>query len=310
MRNLIIGGAGFVGRNLAQRLVELNEDVAILDKAADPRQGDSKLEVLFQGDAQDLDFLREALVTYRPHRVFHLAANSDIQSGISDASLDFGDTLMTTVALRSVLPGLGVESLVFASSSAIFGASDQPFSEASTVTARPISWYGKAKLASEYVLESLSTECPGMKLQIVRFPNVVGPLATHGVVYDFVRKLRANPDHLPVLGNGKQSKPYIHVHDLIDGILHFEDLNPGVLHRINIGPLDCTSVSEIAGIVTNVLELDPEISYEENEYGWVGDVPRYSFDTTEMERGGFRVRRSSSGAIRLAAEAISNESLC
>lgn len=307
MRALVIGGSGFVGRNLVRKLQQEGETVAVLDKIKDSTS--NFRGKLFLGDATDPDYLISVINEFSPDKVYHLAANSDIRSGVTDASLDFGDTLMTTTALRQALPKSNVTKLVFASSSAIFGISESSFSETSDSPCNPVSWYGKAKLASEYVLESLGAEMPKLKILIVRFPNVVGPLATHGVVFDFVNKLRATPNHLQVLGNGKQDKPYVHVSDLIEGIEYFSKNQSIPLKRINLGPKDTSTVRFIAESVAKALELNPIISYQDTEYGWVGDVPKYSFDTSAMNSEGFYISATSNEAITRAAHDLALEIL-
>ena len=305
MHDLVIGGSGFVGRNLARNLLEAGHEVTIIDRCTDPTS--SFRGRFIEGDAQDAEWLTKVIGDIAPTDVYHLAANSDISSGGADASLDFGDTLMTTVALRHALSISHVHRLVFASSSAIFGQSDRAFGEEFDRVPAPVSWYGKAKLASEYVLESLSPVKPGLPILIVRFPNVVGPLSTHGVVFDFVRRLRRDPSRLDVLGDGHQTKPFVHVSELLAGIQYFlERATPGVT-RINIGPLDEVNVRAIAAEVCGALKITPEITYQDSPNGWPGDVPRYSFNTAKMQREGFAIASTSRQAVRLAAEELARE---
>ena len=305
MTALIVGGSGFVGRNLARRLQSQGQDVVVLDRNAD--QTGSFEGRFIQGDAQDAEFLKTILSEVRPADLYHLAANSDISAGVADASLDFGDTLMTTLAVRAAVEQAPVKRLVFSSSSAIFGISETPLREESDQLPAPVSWYGKAKLASEYVFESLSAAQPQLPILMVRFPNVVGPHATHGVVFDFVRKLSTDPTQLDVLGDGNQTKPYVHVAELIDGIQFFlERLAPGVM-RVNIGPPDLVDVKGIVAEVCAALTVDPEVTYQDSPFGWPGDVPRYEFDTTKMRREGFAIDTSSRQAVRRAAEDLHAE---
>ena len=300
-----MGGSGFVGRNLARRLESQGREVVVLDRNRDVAA--SFAGRIIEGDAQDAEFLRGILAEIRPTDLYHLAANSDISAGVADASLDFGDTLMTSLAVRAAVAEVSVDRLVFASSSAIFGISDTPLGEESDQLPAPVSWYGKAKLASEYVLESLSGVCPDLPILAVRFPNVVGPLATHGVVFDFVRKLRSDPSRLDVLGDGNQTKPYVHVAELIDGIQYFlQRLSPGVT-RVNIGPVDLVDVKGIAAEVCAALDVDPEVTYQDSPFGWPGDVPRYEFDTSKMRREGFGIDTTSRAAVRRAAEDLHAE---
>lgn len=303
-----MGGSGFVGRNLARRLQAQGREVFVLDRVPGPVG--SVAGTFISGDAQNADLVLDVLTKIRPAVVYHLAANSDIASGVTDASLDFGDTLMTTIAVRNAVAEVGVDQLVFASSSAIFGMSDKPLDETPETLPMPVSWYGKAKLASEYVLESLSAEKPSLPILIVRFPNVVGPLATHGVVFDFVQKLRQNPIRLDVLGDGNQpnqTKPYIHVAELIDGIQHFEQaIEPGIT-RINVGPPDMIDVKGIVEEVCAALTTKPQVTYQESPYGWPGNVPRYEYDVSKMQRAGFATTMTSREAVRLAIEELVRE---
>ena len=300
-----MGGSGFVGRNLVRQLQDSGREVVVVDRVPDLTGGFRG--TFIEGDAQDPEFVASVLRDVHPETVYHLAANSDIASGIEDASLDFGDTLMTTVALRDSLVRYPATRLVFASSSAIFGISNSPLSEESSELPNPVSWYGKAKLASEYALESLSAAQPEMAILIVRFPNVVGPLATHGVVFDFIRKLQRDPSRLDVLGDGNQTKPYVHVAELIGGISFFlQKATPGIT-RVNIGPRDLVDVKGIVSEVCSALNVNPEVFYEDSPVGWIGDVPRYEFDTTKMLDAGFSVKLSSREAVRRAAEDLMHE---
>lgn len=305
MIDLIIGGAGFVGRNLIHRLEHQGREVVVLDRCSIDSIDFHGREIV--GDAQDPHLLVDVLREVRPQDVYHLAANSDIASGASDASLDFGDTLMSTWSLTHAIGRVPVERLIFASSSAIFGNVGKPLREENDDPPLPVSWYGKAKLVSEHLLEAITQSQPNLKLLIVRFPNVVGPLATHGVVFDFVRKLMNDPMRLDVLGDGHQTKPYVYVSQLIDGIQFFlQRAQPGV-NRVNIGPPDLVSVREIVGEVCSALEANPVVTYQDSPFGWPGDVPHYEFDTSKMRRDGFLLETSSREAVRRAAEELARE---
>jgi len=306
VRALIIGGSGFVGRNLVRYLLSEGAQVAVLDRVADST-GDFD-GPFFQGDSQNPEFVLEVLGAFQPEVVYHLAANSDISAGVADASLDFGDTLMTTISVAQACQRHGVSQIVFASSSAIFGQVDGPIAESMDEFFMPESWYGRAKLASEYVLRSFATANPKTAILITRFPNVVGSLATHGVIFDFVHKLRKNPSELQVLGDGNQDKPYVHVGELVKAIEHFRlRLLSGEVVSVNLGPVDTITVRDIAQEVSAALGVEPKIHYENKSIGWVGDIPKYEFDSDLMRSAGFDIVLTSRQAVRLAAEEIALE---
>ena len=305
MRALVIGGSGFVGRNLTQFLQAQGHQLTVIDRIPDATA--TFTGVFVQGDAQDPNVVSTSISETQPDVIYHLAANSDISAGVADASLDFADTLMTTIALRQAIVKHPVSKVIFASSSAIFGVIDSPLGEEIEGFAEPASWYGRAKLASEYVLESLAREVPSLGILMVRFPNVVGPLATHGVIFDFVRKLRTDPTRLQVLGDGFQTKPYVHVSQLIEGIEFFSAKTEHGVKRVNIGPPDTVDVRGIAAEVAQAMNLSPEILYQDSPFGWPGDVPRYSFDTSNMRAQGFSINTSSREAVRLAAQQLALE---
>jgi len=263
--------------------------------------------IFVEADATSVADLERAFANSAPTTVFHLAANSDIAAGASDASFDFRDTLNSTVALRQVVEHFPVEQFVFASSSAVFGISESRLDETKAQRRLPISWYGHAKLASEYVLESLSNLQPNMKMLFVRFPNVVGPMATHGVVHDFIQKLCRDPLNLHILGDGNQSKPYIHVGELIRALVFLMGwVQPGV-SVFNVGPEDAISVREIADVVCRKMNLNPTLHFGDSPQGWLGDIPTYLFNTEKMRRIGFSIELSSLEAVELSISQLLGE---
>jgi len=306
VRVLIIGGSGFIGRNLVRYLLSEGLNVAVLDRVPDSTgffEGP-----FFQGDSQDPEFVLEVLQAFLPEVVYHLAANSDISAGVADASLDFGDTLMTTISVAQACEAHPVSQIVFASSSAIFGQVEGPIAESVDGFYKPVSWYGRAKLASEYVLRTFTAANPETAILITRFPNVVGSLATHGVIFDFVHKLRQDPSQLQVLGDGNQQKPYVHVGELVRAMEYFRhQLNLGEVMTVNLGPTDTITVKEIVREVTAALKVDPMIHFENKSIGWIGDIPKYEFDSSLMRSTGFTIDLTSRQAVRLAAEELALE---
>lgn len=327
--HVIAGGAGFIGLNLAKELLKDNESaVTIIDNHSNSHAGflhkllhdhDSE-QRLFSIKAELSDYpalslqLDEALSKETAKlwqdtdmiTLWHLAANSDIPSGILNPAIDLRDTFMTTYTLLELCRQKNISQFVFASSSAIYGDhGDTPISE-NTAPLMPISNYGAMKLASEALClaalhEFLST------LYIFRFPNVVGVPATHGVIFDFVNKLINCPERLQVLGDGSQRKSYLHVADLV---LAMKNLACTPLRNhdspiFNLGPQsDSITVQQIAEIVVRKMSPDAQIMYGNTSFGWKGDIPRFSYNTDKAHSYGWRPSMSSQDAIELATDQI------
>ena len=192
--------------------------------------------------------------------------------------------------------------IVFASTSAIYGELRGPLSE-DAGPLRPVSHYGAGKLASEAFIASFVANY-GMRACIVRFPNVVGSRATHGVIHDFIGKLRRCPDVLEVLGDGRQNKPYLHVSDLIAAILLIWDTAREPLNVFNVGVESRTSVQRIAEMVIAEMGLSASIRYSGGTRGWIGDVPEFYYRLDRVHALGWHARASSDEAVRLAIREI------
>jgi UDP-glucose 4-epimerase len=284
MRALVFGGAGFIGANLVKTLHEkgvkhilVGDNLSMGNKLAD-----LGLPINLQvGDMTSAKWVDELVQDFKPTRIYHLAANSDISASALDPSLDTRNTLMSTVNLALALRMSHVEELVFSSSSAVFGDSVTVLSEDSPK--KPASAYGWMKFASEQILQTLAEEGFVAKYLCVRFPNVTGELQTHGVVHDLVKKLSQNPRRLEVLGDGSQLKPYVYVSQLIDAINLLMDAPWDGIKTVHLGPRDQTSVSEIAAAIVEISGEDPEVVFGTSRSGWEGDVPEYKFDLSQAE---------------------------
>ena len=231
--------------------------------------------------------------------VYHLAANSDIQKGGKEPSIDFNDTLLTTRAILEGMRKANVKNMFFASTSAVYGEMLDVELTEETGGIKPVSYYGGAKLASEALISSYVSMCD-MNAVIFRFPNVIGPRLTHGAVFDFIRKLRKNPRELEILGNGTQCKPYIYVLDLVDAIVKLtEDFKPGEdVYNISVKS-EGTTVTHIAEIVVDVLGLENvEFKYTGGDRGWKGDVPRFAYDISKVLATGWEPKHTSDEAVR------------
>ena len=309
---LISGGAGFIGSNLSKRLSNKFDKVIIIDNLCRGKESyitEITNKVFLNINISNLKECKEKIETlyerFLIEEVWHLAANSDIPAGVEDIRVDLENTFLTTYSLVCCFNKRKPKRFFFASSSAVYGnLGDLRISE-NTGPLLPISNYGSMKLASEALLSSW-VESNEVSLTIFRFPNVVGYPATHGIIYDFIRKLEKNNSQLNVLGNGKQKKPYLLMDDLIDAMLFIKNKNLEKRCICNIGPEDDgILVSDIAKIVCEETNNQKaEIVFEENEAGWVGDVPRFFYDISKLKSIGWKNTKSSHEAIRYATKLI------
>lgn len=304
MNILVAGGAGFIGSHLIDKLLEKGNDVVCADKLIMGKQNiehlnDNKHFSFYDIELADQKAVDKLFDENDFEVVYHLAANSDIQKGGKEPSIDFNDTLLTTRTLLEAMRKHDVKKLFFASTSAVYGEMPDVKLNEETGGIKPVSYYGGAKLASEALISSYTSMCD-MSVVIFRFPNVIGPRLTHGAVFDFIRKLRKNPHELEILGDGSQCKPYIYVLDLVEAIVKLtEEFKPGeeVYNISVIG--EGTTVTNIARIVVEELGLsDVEFKYTGGDRGWKGDVPRFSYDISKVLSTDWRPKHSSDEAVR------------
>ncbi|HMJ36125.1 MAG TPA: NAD-dependent epimerase/dehydratase family protein [Baekduia sp.] len=301
-RSFIAGGAGFIGSHVAHRLLERpDEEVVVfdnlssgdLDHLADVMD-DDRLQVVV-GDLQDLDAVSEAI--RGADRMFLFAANPDIAKAATEPSVDFWQgTYLTNNAIEAARVA-GVTQIVYSSGSGVYGdRGSEPVVEGAAGM-YPVSTYGASKLACEAMMSAYS-HMFGMDVTVFRFANVVGPGQTHGVTYDFVRRLIDDPGHLRILGDGRQSKSYIHVSDVVDAMLRLADARPAGFDVFNAGTLDYMTVREIADLCCERLGLvDVVYEYTGGSRGWKGDVPVVRFNSDKLRRLGWRSTRTSREAL-------------
>ena len=307
MHHFITGVAGFIGSHLADSLLADGHRVSGMDDFSLGRRDHlnaARATGMFQlvdGDCSQADNVRDALSVVSawggtPDMIWHMAANSDIAAGAADPAIDFSRTLQTTFATVEAARGCGVRKFAFASTSAVYGERDDLLTEESGPLL-PISNYGATKLAGEGLL-SAAAESFLEAIWIFRFPNVVGPRPTHGVIFDFVRKLARDPSRLDVLGDGKQEKPYLHVSELV-GALRFVCARAQDRRNVfNIGPEgQGTRVSLIAEKTVAAMSPGAGIFYGGGDRGWVGDVPRFRYSTEKLAQLGWRPQMSSDAAV-------------
>jgi UDP-glucose 4-epimerase len=306
MNILVTGGAGFIGSHLIDYLIKDGHNVTCIDDLSLGKEKNVKEHIgqknfrLVKIDILNKNILNEVFKENKFECVFHFAANSDISRGFKYINVDLEKTFMTTVNILECMKNNNVKKIVFASSSAIYGELNKVLRE-DTGPLFPISFYGAAKVSSEAYI---SVFCANYEIKawIFRFPNVVGERATHGVVYDFINKLKKNPKELVILGDGKQNKPYIYVKDLVDGIIFAWKNSNNKINCFNLGVSSTITVTKIAKIVVEEMGLkNVKFVYTGGARGWAGDVPKYKFDFSKIKKLGWKANlETSEDAIREA----------
>lgn len=309
---LITGAAGFVGSHLTDRLLQQGRRVIGIDNLSRGKLGnlDEALKnpafQFFEADLTDLTSYRRIVSDFRITAIWHMAANSDIPGGIADPNVDCRDTFQTTFNTLLVMREARIPRLAFASTSAIYGVHDEPLKE-DTGPLFPISNYGAMKLASEALI-SAALKSFLERAWIFRFPNVIGPRATHGIIFDLMAKLRTNPPDLEVLGDGTQQKPYLHISDLLDAMFTIYERTSDTLNYFNIGPPDeGITVLHIAQAVLREAAPSTPVRFTGGNKGWAGDVPKFRYSIEKIKSLGWQPKLTSVQAVDRAVAEIYRE---
>ncbi len=291
MKLAVTGGAGFIGSHLTEKLLE-NHEVVVLDNLSSGKKDlvPEKAEFV-EVDVKNRERLETVLEEIEA--VFHLAANPKVNTFPEDREKDFEENLEGTKSVLDACKKSNVEQLVFASSSVVYGEECEiPTPE--TANFDPISMYGATKAGGEHMCQ-VYQQILDLDVTIVRLANIVGGRAEKGVTYDFVQKLKENPEELEILGDGRQKKSYIHVEDTVEGIIAAWTSEETVF---NIGNEDAIDVTRIAEVVSDEMSLEPDFSYTGGRKGWDGDVPEMRLEIEKLKEEGWRPSKSSEQAIR------------
>jgi UDP-glucose 4-epimerase len=315
MKTFVTGGAGFVGSHLVRRLLnsEGAERVVIYDNFTSGQRSylegltdDPRLSVV-EADLKNVERVREAMVGC--DTVFHLAANPDIAKAITQPDIDFWEGTYLTQNVLEAMRQTGAARLFYTSGSGVYGEDPSVEFPESYGPCIPISTYGASKLASESLIAAYC-HMFGVVGRAFRFANVVGPRQTHGVGYDFIRRLKGDPSALRILGDGTQKKSYIHIDDVLEAIFLIADQGLKPYDVFNVATEDYVTVREIADMAVRISGLQPgEVRYDFSggDRGWKGDVPVVRFDCSKIKTLGWRNRRSSAEALTAAMEAMLKE---
>ncbi len=301
-RILVTGGAGFVGSHLVERLVGDGHEVRVVDNLSTGHKEWLPAEAtLVEGDLSDPETAATA-ITSDLDLVIHLAADKDA-SRDDIAQFQSNTTLTETVLDR--MEEVGLDKIAFTSSSTVYGEAPRPTPE-DYAPLEPISIYGAGKLAEEALL-SVYGHSHDFTVWTFRFANVVGPRLRGAVVPDFIEKLQADPEHLEILGNGRQEKSYLYIDDCLDAMLHVIEHSNKPVNTFNLGTRTTTSVDRIAAIVADEMGVDPERSYTGGDRGWTGDVPKMRLSVEKLAALGWEATHSSDEAIRMATRELLEE---
>jgi UDP-glucose 4-epimerase len=308
----VVGGAGFIGSHFVDRLLAAPDipRVTIFDNMSSGREWhfahhlrDERFRFV-RGDAADLPGLLSAMHDH--DTVVHLASNPDIAKAQKEPTIDFNlGTLLTQQVLEAMRQS-GSRSILYASGSGVYGDLGEFEAREQHSTGLPISTYGASKLGSEALI---SAYCYMFNLRgrSFRFGNVVGPRQTHGVGYDFIKRLMSDPTRLNILGDGRQSKSYIHVDDIVEAVLTSHQKTSEAYQVYNVATGDYMTVTEIAELAVEVLGLRRErvrFSYSGGDRGWKGDVPVVRLAIDRIRRAGWFPQRSSRQAMRASMQSM------
>lgn len=309
MKVLVAGGAGFIGSHLIDALLEKGNSVVCIDNFFIGTRDNIKHLMsnpnftLYEQDITEFDKMLSIFEEEKVDYVFHLAANSDIQASANSPMIEYKNTYSTTFVLLECMRRTGVKKLFFASTSAVYGDLMGEHVSEDTIPLKPISYYGGCKLGSENIISSFAY-MNDMSVLVFRFPNVIGPRLTHGVIFDFVKRLKDDPSQLTILGDGTQTKPYIYVIDLVNAIMQFMNVENGVT-VYNVGVETQTSVTRIAEIVTSKMNLSGiPFNYTGGRGGWKGDVPVFQYNLAKIHAMGWYASTTSDEAVAKTVEAV------
>jgi len=307
-RCFLTGGAGFIGSHLVEQLLADEKIVTVYDNLSSGRRESIEHNrgrpgfTFIEADLRDTPKLQKAMAGH--DFVIHLGANTDIPGGNKDVRLDLENCTIATHNVLEAMRATDISRLLFSSTSAGYGEAPKIPSPEDIGPLLPISLYGAAKLACETLI---SAYCHIFTMQawMFRFANVVGGRMEHGVIHDFIVKLKRNPEELEILGDGQQEKSFFLVEDCIDGMFSAFHNSDAWCDVFNLGCSSGTRVTRVAEIVTEEMGLSGvRFRYTGGRRGWIGDVPQTRLDVSKMKKLGWEAKHTSDEAIRTAARRL------
>jgi len=291
MHAFITGGAGFIGSNLVDRLLAAGHTVTAYDNFStgqlrflDAAEQHPAFR-LVEGDLMDLPRLTEAVAGHDV--VFHLAANADVRFGTQHPRKDLEQNTIATFNVLEAMRANGVRRVAFSSTGSIYGEPEIFPTPENAPFPIQTSLYGASKLACEGLLQAYAAGFD-FQVYIFRFVSILGERYTHGHVFDFYKKLLADPGYIEVLGNGRQRKSYLYVQDCIDAMLMVMEHVHDPVNIYNLGTDEYCTVDDSLDWICEHLGVNPERRYTGGERGWIGDSPFIFLDTAKVRSLGWQ----------------------
>jgi len=313
MKCFITGGAGFIGSNIVDRLLSENHSATIYDNFTSGKEEFIKQHYknsLFKKINADILDKEKLIKAMKGHDiVLHFAANPDIAKSMIETDLDLRLGIIATYNVVEAMRLNNIKKIVFSSGSGVYGDVGLVETAENFGPLIPISMYGASKLGCEGIITAF---CHMFDIQswIFRFANVVGKRQTHGIGYDFIRKLKSNHSKLEILGDGNQSKSYLHISDVIDAILFTLENSNEKINIFNIATDDYITVKEIVKIVIEEMRLKHvKLKYADEKRGWKGDIPVVRFNISKIHKLGWKAKYNSSEALRLSVKELLKEKI-
>jgi UDP-glucose 4-epimerase len=306
MRNIVTGGAGFIGSHIVDFLVARGEEVVVIDALL---AGDLRF-ISRHIDSGAVKFVRANLldsgwqdILKGSDRLWHIAADPDVRESAVKPDAQLNNTIIATHRVLEAVRILNIPEIVFTSTSTVYGQATVIPTPETYAPMEPVSVYGAAKLACEALISAYCHSF-GIRGYIFRFANIIGPRSGHGVITDFMKKLRLNPRELEILGDGKQTKSYLEVTACVAAMAYVIDHAKEQVNIYNIGSEDWIDVKTIADILTREAGLTGvQYTYTGGSRGWIGDVPKMQLAVDKLKALGYTPGIGSHESVRLAVRA-------